>query len=122
MLINIAFNALGFSNNTNYLTTSTLGNYEANYDLYKNQILNNLNNEQLNKLLFSFNLKKLNSNSYYATDFINNMNLYQSFVLNNQTIFSKISALLYNLKTNQANLTARNSLSSDLVKLNDVNN
>ena len=122
LLINIAFNALGFSNNTNYLTTSTLGNYEANYDLYKNQILNNLNNEQLNKLLFSFNLKKLNSNSYYATDFINNMNLYQSFVLNNQTIFSKISALLYNLKTNQANLTARNSLSSDLVKLNDVNN
>lgn len=122
LLINIAFNALGFSSNHSYITSTTIGNYEANYDLYKNQILSNLNNEQLNKLLFSFNLKKLNSNSYYATDFINNMNLYQTFVLNNQAIFSKISSLLYNLKTNQANLSAQNAISNDLVKLNDLNN
>lgn len=122
LLINLAFNALGFSNNSSYITNSTIGNYEANYDLYKTQLLNNLNNEQLNKLLFSFNLKKLNSNSYYATDFINNMNLYQSFVLNNQGIFNKISTLLYSLKANQANLKAQSTLSNDLVKLNDVNN
>ncbi|MBO6103615.1 hypothetical protein J6P04_00905 [bacterium] len=122
LLINVAFNALGFSSNVSYINGNTIGGYEANYDLYKTQILNQLNNSQLNQLLFSFNLKKLNSNSYYATDFINNMNLYQTFVLNNQTIFNKISTLLYTLKNNQANLNARSTLSNDLVKLNDVNN
>lgn len=122
LLINIAFNALGFSNNTSYITSSTIGNYEANYDLYKTKILANLNNEQLNKLLFSLNLTKINSNSYYATSLIDNMNLYQNFVVNNQIIFSKISNLLYNLKINQANLSTRNLLSNDLVKLNNLNN
>lgn len=122
LLINIAFNALGFSNNTSYITGSTIGNYEANYDLYKTKILANLNNEQVNKLLFSLNLTKINSNSYYATSLIDNMNLYQNFVVNNQIIFSKISNLLYNLKINQANLNARNLLSNDLVKLNNLNN
>ena len=122
LLINIAFNALGFSSNTSYITATTIGNYEANYDLYKTQILANINNEQLNKLLFSLNVNKINSNSYYATSLIDNMNLYQNFVVNDQSIFSKISNLLYSLKVNQANLNTRNLLSNDLVKLNDVNN
>lgn len=122
LLINIAFNALGFSSNVSYITNTTIGNYEANYDLYKTQIINALNNQTFNKLLFSLNLHKLNSNSYYATSLIDNMNLYQSFVINNQGIFNKISLLLYSLKTNQANLSARSILSNDLVKLNDLNN
>ena len=122
LLINIAFNALGFSSNTSYITATTSGNYEANYDLYKIQLLDYLNNTQLNKLLFSLNLTKINSNSYYATSLIDNMNLYQNFVVNNQDIFNKISNLLYSLKIDQANANARNVLSNDLVKLNDVNN
>lgn len=123
LITSIFFNIIGIKNYSNqYLNNSTLNNFDSNYNDLKYQILDIWNNINLNKEILSFINNKSNSNNFFYTNLIIELNNYENYIALNQDIFNKISTILSELKLNNSNTNLQNDLQTEINNLNNLNN